>query len=207
MKLKLKRGEKWLVLINAIGVVVASIYYISIKNFEFMWYIAVMVFFFILILTTLNRSKFDYPILIGLSIWGFMHMTGGGVIIDGAVLYKLQIIPIVGSGELLILKFDQVVHAFGFGVATLVVFHLIRPYLGDRINWKVMYPIIVLGGMGVGALNELIEYFAVVAFPETGVGGYHNTMLDSVFNTIGAIIAVILIHVRRRRVEKREQLQ
>ena len=92
------------------------------------------------------------------------------------------------------LKFDQVVHAFGFAVATLVVFHLLRPYLGGKVNWKIVYPIIALGGMGLGVINEIVEFIAVVVFPETGVGGYYNTALDLVFNTIGAVLATVFIH-------------
>jgi putative membrane protein len=171
-----------------------SAYYIAIKNFEFLWYVAVLVFFFILILATLNRSGFDRPILWGLAIWGFLHMAGGGVRVGDGVLYALELIPIAGSGDAYVLKFDQVVHAFGFAVATLVVFHLLRPYLGERVNWKIVYPIIALGGMGLGVVNEIVEFVAVVIFPETGVGGYYNTALDLVFNTIGAVLATVFIH-------------
>jgi hypothetical protein len=65
---KLRKGEKFLALINALGVLGFAVYYVSIRNYEVLWYIAVMVFFFLLILATLNRSQFDYPILIGLSL-------------------------------------------------------------------------------------------------------------------------------------------
>jgi uncharacterized membrane protein YjdF len=159
-----------------------------------------MVFFFVLILLTLHRSKFDYFILGGLSVWGFMHMAGGGVMVQGDVLYALPLVHIFGSGDSLVLKYDQLVHMIGFGVSTLVAFHLIRPYLNTHVNWTVMFPLIVLAGMGVGALNEIIEYVAVLAFPETGVGGYDNTMIDMIFNTLGAIVAVFVIYFRRRHV-------
>lgn len=168
-------------------------YYVSIRNWEFLWYVAVLVFFFVLILATLNRSRFDRPILWGLSIWGLLHMAGGGVKVGDGVLYGLELLPIVGSGDAYVLKFDQVVHAFGFAVATLVVFHLLRPYLNQQVNWKIVYPIIALGGMGLGVVNEIVEFIAVVTFPETGVGGYYNTALDLVFNTLGAIVAAVFI--------------
>ena len=44
--------------------------------------------------------------------------------------------------------------------------------------------------MGGGAINELIEFGTVLALPETGVGGYDNTMMDFVFNLLGAQQAV-----------------
>jgi hypothetical protein len=49
--------------------------------------------------------------------------------------------------------------------------------------------------MGLGALNEMIEFAAVVMFPQTNVGGYVNTALDPVFNAAGAVVAMALIAV------------
>lgn len=55
-----------------------------------------------------------------------------------------------------------------------------------------------MAGLGVGALNEIIEFFATVVVPETGVGGYENTALDLVADLIGALSATTLIAVTRR---------
>ena len=186
----------FLILFNIIYVTVFAVYYLSIKNYEFLWYVAILLFFLTLILATLKRSRFDRVILWGLSLWGLMHMAGGGVRMGGKVLYAWPIVHLFGGGESLVFKFDQFVHFFGFGVATLVFYHLFRAYLseGRAVNWTVLYPLIVLGGMGLGALNEIIEFIAVVIFGQTGVGGYWNTALDLVFNMLGAIGAVIFIH-------------
>lgn len=192
----------FLILFNLVYVTAFAIYYLTVKNYEFLWYVAILLFFLILILTTLKRTRFDGVILWGLSLWGLMHMAGGGVRVGERVLYALPIIHLFGTGESLVLKFDQFVHFFGFGVATIVFYHLLRPYLnqgGTAINWVVLYPLIVLGGMGLGALNEIIEFIAVVAFGQTGVGGYWNTALDLVFNMLGAIGAVVFIHFYYRR--------
>ncbi len=48
-------------------------------------------------------------------------------------------------------------------------------------------------GMGAGALNEVIEFMAVLIFPETGVGGYYNTAGDLTANLIGSLLALIYI--------------
>ena len=168
--------------------------YLLAGNYEFLWYVAVLVFFFILVLATWSRAKFDAIILWGLSIWGLLHMAGGGVKVGDGVLYSLHLIPIIGSGDAYILKFDQVVHMFGFAVATLVVYHLLKPYLTKETNWKVVYPLIIAAGMGFGVLNEIVEFIAVVIFPNTGVGGYYNTAIDLIFNTFGAIAAAFFIH-------------
>ncbi|MEA3329170.1 MAG: DUF2238 domain-containing protein [Nanoarchaeota archaeon] len=196
--MKFKKGEILLALFNLIYILAFIFYYISVKNYEFLLYIGVIVFFFILIATTLRKTEFDYFILIGLSIWGLLHMAGGGIRIGDHVLYGQILIPIINSGDILIFKFDQFVHMFGFGLTSIIGFHLLKPYLNKKINYGVIYFLIVLIGMGFGSLNELVEFFAVVAFPETGVGGYYNTSLDMVFNTIGALIAICVIHFRRK---------
>ncbi len=49
--------------------------------------------------------------------------------------------------------------------------------------------------MGLGVLNELIEFSAVLVFPDTNVGGYFNTALDLVFNTLGALAAAVLASI------------
>ena len=52
--------------------------------------------------------------------------------------------------------------------------------------------------MGLGALNEILEFIGVLLFPKTNVGDYFNNVWDLTFNTIGAIVAVIIIHIRRK---------
>lgn len=192
------KAKHWLLIIfNLIYVITFAVYYISIKNYEFLWYVAVLVFFFIFLGMTLLRYGFDYITLWGLSIWGFLHMAGGGVRINGSVLYKLHLLDIYGTGEYYILKFDQFVHFFGFGVAAMLVFYLLYPHLKEKVNYKLIYFISIIASMGLGALNEIVEFIAVVIFPETGVGGYYNTALDLVFNTLGALAGIVLVHLRR----------
>ena len=87
--------------------------------------------------------------------------------------------------------------AFGFGVATLFSYYILKPSLGAAVNRPAVSVLLVLVGMGLGALNEIIEFIAVLTVPETGVGGYENTMWDMIFNTIGAVLVVIYINLRR----------
>lgn len=193
-RLNLTPGQWLIVVFNALYLLAFSAYYLTIRNFEFLWYVVVIVFFLVLIVLTLKRTRFDGVILGGLSLWGFLHMAGGGVRVGESVLYRLPLIHLFGEGDSLVFKFDQLVHLFGFGVATILFYHLLRPYLQPKANWIVVYPLIILGGMGIGALNEIIEFIAVVAIGSTGVGGYWNTALDLVFNTLGAIAAAVFIH-------------
>ncbi|MDZ7611336.1 MAG: DUF2238 domain-containing protein [Candidatus Moranbacteria bacterium] len=192
--LNLKKSEWGILIFTLFYIIGFSVYYLSIRNYEFLWYVAVLLVFFILIAATLHRSKFDGIILGGLSFWGLLHMAGGGIKAGSDVLYSLNLIPIFQIQNTSVLKFDQAVHLFGFAVATLVVYHLLKPYLNRQTNWKVVYPIIAVAGMGLGAVNEIVEFIAVAAFPETNVGGYANTALDLVFNFLGALAAIFFIH-------------
>jgi len=51
--------------------------------------------------------------------------------------------------------------------------------------------------MGLGALNEVVEFAATLLVPETNVGGYLNTGWDLVANAIGAATAALIIWLRR----------
>ncbi len=197
--MKYRRGEIYLAVFTLVYLVAFALYFIRTSNNEFLLYVGVVVMVFVLMFATLHRTRFSYPVLAGMSLWGLFHMAGGGLAVNGEVLYALHLIPIVDLGEeLFILKFDQVVHFWGFGVATLLAYDLLKHYLNDRSNYAVVYPLLVLIGMGLGSLNEIVEFFAVLAFPETGVGGYSNTSLDMVFNSLGAIAAVVIVHFKRK---------
>lgn len=52
------------------------------------------------------------------------------------------------------------------------------------------------GGMGFGALNEVVEFIATITLPSTNVGGYVNTGWDLVFNLFGCVAAAAMIRFR-----------
>ena len=55
--------------------------------------------------------------------------------------------------------------------------------------------LVAAAGMGLGALNEVIE-FTATRFTDTNVGGYENTGWDLVYNALGAAIAALVIRWR-----------
>ena len=190
--MKLKRSE-WAVLIFTVTyIVVFGGAFLAAGNNEFVWYVVTLVVFLALISATQRAARFPALILWGLAIWGLAHMAGGGVTVGDGVLYSYVLLPLAGDGELAVLKYDQIVHFYGFGVATLVLWHVLRRNFSALDGTKTIYAFAILGGMGLGVLNELIEFAAVLAFPNTNVGGYFNTALDLVFNTLGAIAAAVL---------------
>jgi len=127
-------------------------------------------------------------------VWAILYMCGGGIRVGDGVLYGVILVPL--STKLPILRYDQFVHIVGFGVATLVMDHLLRPLLRpDLHRWTALSIVVVMAGLGVGALNEIIEFIATVVMPETGVGGYENTALDLVSDLVGAVLAIVFVRL------------
>ena len=191
--------HQWIIFIFSFLYVAGfSTYYIASANYEFLWYVGVMLFFFVLLVATLPVSRFTPLILWGLSLWGLAHMAGGSIPVGDTVLYGVQLITVFTDGELTLVKYDQVVHAFGFAIATLVAHHLLAPRWKEGASKALKYALAAGVGMGLGALNEVVEFIAVLSFPETGVGGYFNTGLDLMANLVGVLIAVGFLAYRDR---------
>lgn len=159
-------------------------------NDEFVFYIAVMVVLGVLVWVVHRRIGLSLGTLWGLSAWGLAHMLGGlwTVSEETGVLYNLWLVP----GRL---KYDQVVHAFGFGLSTWVCWQGIRSALADPRPTPGLVFLSALGGMGLGACNEVVEFVATLTMPETNVGGYVNTGWDLVANGVGATLAATAILV------------
>ena len=192
----IKKGEWFLILFNLAYILAFTVYYLGLKNYEFMLYIGVLVLVFLILFFMQRRLKISYTILWMISVWGLLHMMGGGVHLpNGTVLYRW--IPFVAydgtsiDSDFIILKFDQILHAYIYFVVSIVMYHLLK--FSARVNAKKvpLMLFVILASMGVSVINELIEFGAVVFLGNTGVGGYYNTLLDLVFNSLGAVIGGI----------------
>ena len=175
-----------------------TLWFLSIGNFEFIVYIVTMGALIALVTFSLRTAEYPMPMLWALSIWGLAHMAGGGVPVAGSVLYNLPLIPIFENAQMIILKYDQLVHAYGFGVTAWVLHHLMTRHFPETKGTATALTYPALGAMGLGAVNEIIEFSAVLMVPDTNVGGYYNTALDLCFNAGGAVVAVFLIRVFSR---------
>ncbi|HUQ53166.1 MAG TPA: DUF2238 domain-containing protein [Gammaproteobacteria bacterium] len=184
--------------------VAATVGALAIGNREFLFYIVVMVLLVGGVWLVHRGVELSTATLWALSIWGLAHMAGGLIAVpeswpingDIRVLYSLWLIPQR-------LKYDQVVHAYGFGVATWVCWQGLRAAIGQRGgDGAPTFGLMVLAataGMGLGALNEVVEFAATLLVPETNVGGYLNTGWDLVANATGATLAALLIWLRGSR--------
>ncbi|MEK6894196.1 MAG: hypothetical protein AABX10_01915 [Nanoarchaeota archaeon] len=190
----MKRSHIWIIIFNVIYLVAFFIYYISINNYEFLWYIFVIIILGSFIGLNLHKVKFDNLVLWLLSIWGFLHMLAGGLRINGTTLYSLRLIDIIDKGDqFYVLKMDQLIHLYGFFVSAVLVYQLIRAIGGDiSKSPKLMVFLAWIGSMGLGALNEMVEFVAFVSFAHTGVGDFYNINLDLIFNAVGALVGALL---------------
>jgi putative membrane protein len=167
-------------------------HYVSALNYEFIAYAGLIVVIMALLYGTLSITRFPLYVVAGLSIWGLLHMMGGSVMTSDGVLYAWKMYPFFdGGSEFYILKFDQLVHAGLYGVVALMFLHLLREVLGIKTHVAFIAVVAMLASAGFSIINEIIEFAAVVALPETGVGGYYNTVLDLIFNFAGAAGAVV----------------
>jgi len=170
-------------------------------NREFLFYVVTLIVIGAVVILVHRRVSLTTGTLWCLSIWGLLHMAGGLVPVpeswpihgEHRVLYSLFLIP---GG----LKFDQLVHMYGFGVCTWVCWQGLRASTGVTRPTFGLVALCVIASVGLGALNEVIEFTATRLFEDTNVGGYVNTGWDLVANLIGATVAGVLIWLGRDRV-------
>lgn len=166
-------------------------------NREFFLYLGVMVLLIGAVSAVHQAIGLHILTLWGLSLWGLAHLSGGLVHIpeswpheDSLVLYDWWLIPNR-------LKYDQVIHAYGFGLTTWVCWQgLTRAFLNRGVTVQPTVGLLTLcaaAGMGFGALNEIVEFLAVLTIPDTNVGGYINTGWDLAFNAAGCVMAALVI--------------
>lgn len=185
--------QKTLLAINILIVLGFGYHYLQEFNYEFVAYAVTIAVIVSVLFGSLHITRFPTYIIAGVTLWAFMHMMGGSVQTPDGVLYAWRMLPVFdGGGEFYILKFDQFVHAFLYGVVALMFYHLLREVVGIGTHERFIAFISIFAAAGVGIMNEIIEFSAVVALPETGVGGYHNTVLDLIFNLTGALLAILV---------------
>ena len=198
-----RRQVACVAVVTSVYVLAAGIFAIANGNKEFVFYIIVMLTLMTVIYLMHRRVGLSAGLLWCLSTWGLLHMAGGLLRLPeswptekGSVLYNLWLIPGL-------LKYDQLVHALGFGVTTWLCWQGLRHAI-TRHSGQAPKPTLGLmvlcaaGGMGFGAFNEVVEFIATLTIPETNVGGYENTGWDLVANLVGSCVAAALIAWRSR---------
>jgi len=164
------------------------------NNQEFLLYGGVVLLIGFVVLWIDDTASFTHGMLWCLSVWGLLHMLGGLVVVpetwligegEKHVLYSLWLIPGV-------LKYDQFVHAYGFGVCMWIAYQWARAVYPVVPRFGILV-LCALASLGLGALNEVIEFAATRFIHDTNVGGYDNTLWDLIFNLIGVVVAGTII--------------
>ena len=175
---------------------VSLIVAMAMRNSEFLFYIVTMLLIILAIAFVHCRVGLSKGVVWALSLWGMMHMAGGLVPVPAgwpynppnAVLYSLWLIPEY-------LKYDQIIHAYGFGVTVWLCWEGLRA-VSDRTKPTLgILTLATAASLGFGALNEVIEFAAMLLLPETNVGGVMNTGWDLVANLVGAVLGALLIAI------------
>lgn len=166
-------------------------------NLEFLYYGVVMLALIALVFVLDRRVRLATPLLWGLALWGLLHMVGGTLTIpvewaepgSSGTLYNLRVHPWAP-------KYDQAVHAFGFFLTSLAGWRSLHVASGGalRPTFGVLVAVACIG-MGLGALNEVVEFAATRIMPETNVGGFENTGWDLVSNLVGSVAAAVLVRI------------
>ncbi|MCA9370487.1 MAG: hypothetical protein KC680_00820 [Candidatus Peregrinibacteria bacterium] len=173
---------------------IASLFAWRLSNWEFILYIFVVLIIGLLVLNVHAKVHFSTGVLWCLSVWGLLHMLGGLAPIpmhwphegDKLVLYSFWLIPNV-------FKYDNLIHGYGFGVGTWACWQALSPIVIGTKEHITEIILAVLAANGLGAINEIIEFFATLTIPSTNVGGYSNTGWDLVFNLVGSSVAALII--------------
>ena len=139
----------------------------------------------VLIARLYARNELSALVLWGLALWGAAHMVGGLIEVGGEVVYERRLV----GGEF---RFDKIVHFFGFGFATLAAYELLAQNVGRDAAPKHLALTALFVGLGVGAVNETVEFLITLLPGESNVGGFSNTGWDLVANALGALVAASL---------------
>jgi len=168
--------------------IIFSVYAFFTRNFEFVYYTVIMIVLIWYIYKKQHSLWLSNNIITGLAIIGLLHIIGGGLTFDGTRIYDM-----VFYGTI---RYDNLVHGFGMFVLTFVSFNLLRPVMTKKLlrNRVRFMLLILLVTLGIGAMNEIAEFGAVLLF-DAGkrVGDFYNTGWDLVFNSLGSLAALAFI--------------
>lgn len=168
----------------------AAIYFSSTGNSEFLGYTAVVAVAFIAGGCLLTHQCVPSWLMWLVASIGLLHLLGDAIQINGDVLYNYVPFPIENPAGLTIIKMDQIIHTFGTGVMAVVLYFFLKR--DTSFHWIGITVFAILGAMGIGALNEIVEFMAKLMVPDNNVGGYYNTAVDLTVNLLGAIIGTAL---------------
>jgi uncharacterized membrane protein YjdF len=145
----------------------------------------------------LRRTAFPGLLAAGLTVAAIASLAGGLVAVGHDVLYNASTGPYNPSLGTHYLQYDHLAHAYtSFVVVFACWFILAAPHAGHARRGELIL-LAVGAALGLGGLNEMVEFIATLAHHGAHAGGYWNTGWDLVSNFIGATVAGLVL-VRSR---------
>jgi len=187
----LKRNDQLVAIFTFFYLVFFIIYAVIKANYEFIFYSLVFLLLIELVIYVHKKIQLPAFIVIGLSLLGFMHILGGNVFIGETRLYdKIFFFDLV--------RYDNIIHFVGSILGTFALNELFYSVIEreTKIERRFYYLSLFLMALGLSLINEIVELMAVVFLnAQAGVGDYLNNAIDLVYNSIGAIVAVIILDI------------
>lgn len=168
------------------------------QNNEFLLYAVTVAILAVILYRTGQYFEYNQAGLWLFNVWLILHICGGLAFYQGVRFYDLILIKLIGE-PYNVLKYDQFVHFYCYLVMSILMWSVVRKIAKPDANNHVVCVLTILAASSIGALNEIIEFIAVVALDTDGVGGYTNTALDLVANLLGAIAGTLYMSARQLR--------
>ena len=129
----------------------------------------------------------------GLAIAAIATLAGGLIRVGHDVLYNASAGPYSPSLGTHFLQYDHVAHAYCSFVIVFACWVLLAaPHAGTGRRGELV--LLAAGAaLGLGALNEMVEFAATLAHHGAHVGGYWNTGWDLIANFTGATAAGLVL--------------
>jgi len=141
----------------------------------------------------LRRGALPDLLAIALAIAAILHLAGGLINVGQGVLYNASIGPYVKAPGTHLLQYDHVAHASVSFVTAFACWVVLAAPHAATYHRRELVILAVGAALGLGALNEVVEFLATLAHHGAHVGGYRNTGRDLVCNVIGAGAAGLVI--------------
>ncbi len=140
----------------------------------------------------LRRRPLPAPLVVAAAVAVVVHLAGGLVRVGDGVLYN-------ASPGTEVLRYDHLAHALGIVVGTSLLWELFVRGSRAAAAGGQLVVLALLAGLGLGAVNETVEFLATQAHGGGHVGGYTNTGWDLVVNSGAGMAGGLLLERRRRR--------
>ena len=166
------------------------------QNHEFLLYAITVTILAVIIYKTDKYFKFNQLGLWLFTVWLILHILGGLAFYQGVRFYDLVLLNLIGD-PYYILKYDQFVHFFCYVVMSILMWSVVQKIAKKNASSVVVCVVTILAASSIGAINEIIEFLAVVGLGTDGVGGYTNTAIDLVANLLGAIAGTLYMYAKQ----------